>query len=251
MSEKTARPSMSPWTPLKNNRVFFFLWIATLVSNIGTWMHDVGAGYLATTLTSSAFVIALMQTAHSLPAFFLLLPSGALADILDRRLYLLTANIGMAIAACLLGVLTLTGIVTIWSLLLLTLIMGVGTAMVMPAWQSIIPEVVSRSDLSGAIALNTMGMNIARVLGALVAGVIIATLGPGAVFVTNSVTFTLIIIVLIRWKRKPLETQLPPEPLAPAVLTGLRYARHSAELRFSIYRSVGLGVEIGEGVGSI
>ena len=178
---------MSPWAPLKNNRIFFFLWIATLVSNIGTWMHDVGAGYLATTLTSSAFIIALMQTAHSLPAFFLLLPSGALADILDRRLYLLTANIGMAIAACLLGILTLTGIVTIWSLLLLTLIMGVGTAMVMPAWQSIIPEVVSRSGLSGAIALNTMGMNIARVLGALIAGVIIATLGPGAVFVTNSV----------------------------------------------------------------
>ncbi|MDG2176375.1 MAG: MFS transporter [Gammaproteobacteria bacterium] len=239
MSETVARPSMSPWTPLKNNRVFFFLWIATLVSNIGTWMHDVGAGYLATTLTDSAFIVALMQTASSLPAFFLLLPSGALADILDRRLYLLTANLGMAVAACLLGILTLTGIVTIWSLLLLTLCMGIGTAMVMPAWQSIIPEVVSRTDLSGAIALNTMGMNIARVLGALVAGVIIATLGPGAVFVTNSVTFTLIIIVLIRWKRKPLETQLPPEPLAPAVRTGLRYARHSPALRFSIYRSVG------------
>lgn len=239
MSEITAPPSMSPWTPLKNNRVFLFLWIATLVSNIGTWMHDVGAGFLATTLTDSAFIIALMQTATSLPAFFLLLPSGALADIFDRRLYLLTANIGMAIVAALLGILTLTGHVQVWSLLLITLLMGIGTAMVMPAWQSIIPEVVSKKDLPGGIALNTMGMNISRVLGAFIAGIILAAAGPGAVFVTNAVTFTLIIIVLIRWQRKPILSDLPPEPLVPAVKTGFRYARHSPALLFSIYRSIG------------
>jgi len=141
---------MSLWTPLKNNRVFFFLWIATLVSNIGTWMHDVGAGYLATTLTDSAFTIALMQTAHSLPAFFLLLPSGALADILDRRLYLLTANIGMAVAACLLGILTLTGIVTIWSLLLLTLIMGIGTAEELALAEVKADEAMTRTAVEGS-----------------------------------------------------------------------------------------------------
>jgi MFS family permease len=230
---------MSPWTPLRNNPMFFYLWIATLVSNIGTWMHDVGAGYLATELTTSRFIVALMQTATSLPAFFLLLPSGALADILDRRLYLMSANIGMALVAASLGFLTLTGLVTIWSLLFLTLCMGIGTAMVMPAWQSIIPEVVQRSDLGGAIALNTMGMNIARVLGALVAGIILAALGPGAVFITNAFTFIFIIIVLLRWQRKPPDTTLPPEPLRPAVKTGLRYARHSPALLATIYRGIG------------
>lgn len=230
---------MSPWTPLRNNRVFFYLWIATLVSNIGTWMHDVGAGWLVTSLTDSEFVVALMQTATSLPAFFLLLPSGALADILDRRLYLMSANIGMALVAVMLGVLTLTGNIEVWSLLLLTLMLGIGTAMVMPAWQSIIPEVVKRSDLGGAIALNTMGMNISRVLGAFIAGLIILAAGPGAVFVTNAVSFTFIIIVLLRWKRAAPETGLPPEPLVPAVKTGLRYARHSPALLSTIFRSIG------------
>ena len=239
MSETAVKPSMSPWAPLRNNRVFLFLWIATLVSNIGTWMHDVGAGWLVTSLTDSEFVVALMQTATSLPAFFLLLPSGALADIFDRRLYLLTANIGQATVAATLGLLTLSGLIEVWSLLLLTLMLGMGTAMVMPAWQSIIPEVVKRENLSGAIALNTMGMNISRVLGALVAGIIIAAAGPGAVFVTNAVTFTLIIIVLLRWKRQAPEVTLPPEPLIPAVRTGLRYARHSPALLFTIYRSIG------------
>ena len=109
----------------------------------------------------------------------------------------MTANIGQATVAATLGFLTLSGLIEVWSLLLLTLMLGIGTAMVMPAWQSIIPEVVKREDLSGAIALNTMGMNIARVLGALIAGIIIAAAGPGAVFVTNAVTFTLIIIVLL------------------------------------------------------
>ena len=178
-------------------------------------MHDVGAGYLATELTSSEFIVALMQTATSLPAFFLLLPSGALADILDRRLYLLAAVMGQTVVAALLGFLTLTGVVQVWSLLLLTLCLGIGTAMVMPAWQSIIPEVVERKDLSGAIALNTMGMNISRVLGAFIGGFIIAAAGPGAVFVTNAVTFAFIIFVLVRWKRVPPETTLPPEPLLP------------------------------------
>jgi len=239
MSQPAKTPPLSPWTPLKNNRVFLFLWIATLVSNIGTWMHDVGAGFLATELTTSTFVVALMQTATSLPAFFLLLPSGALADIFDRRLYLLTAVLFQTVVAATLGLLTITGLVEVWSLLTLTLCLGIGTAMVMPAWQSIIPEVVARSDLSGAIALNTMGMNISRVLGALFAGIILAALGPGAVFLTNALTFTFIIIVLIRWRRQPPETTLPPEPLVPAVRTGLRYARHSPALLSTIFRSIG------------
>ena len=239
MTDTAIKPSLSPWTPLRNSRTFFYLWIATLVSNIGTWMHDVGAGFLARDLTDSALIVALMQTATALPAFFLLLPSGALADIFDRRKYLLVANLGMTLTAAFLGLLTVTGYVQIWSLLLLTLMMGIGTAMVMPAWQSIIPEVVNREDLPGGIALNTMGMNISRVLGAFVGGLILAAAGPGFVFLTNAVTFTLIIIVLLRWKRKPPDTTLPPEPLVPAVRTGLRYAIHSQPLLFSIYRSIG------------
>ena len=202
-------------------------------------MHEVAAGYLIAELTTSEFYVALLQTALTLPAFFLLLPSGALSDIFDRRGYLLSANIGMTFVALVLGLLTLAGVIQVWSLLSLTILMGIGTAMLMPAWQSIIPEVLPREDLRGGIALNTMGMNISRVLGAFIGGNILAFSGPGAVFVLNAITFSFIILVLFRWRRNPPESSLPPEKFSTAVITGLRYTRYSAPLRASIYRSIG------------
>lgn len=238
MDTVAATSSPSPWSPLRI-KTFRYLWLATLVSNIGTWMHEVGAGWLMSELTTSAVLISLMQTATSLPAFFMLLPSGALSDILDRRLYLLSANLGMAVVAVVLGILTVGGLINPLLLLILTLLLGAGTAMIMPAWQSIIPEVVPREELRGAIGLNTLGMNVSRVLGALIAGGIIALAGSGVVFICNALTFIFIIGVLIRWKRVPAETQLPPEQFFPAVRTGLRYTRHSPALQATIFRSIG------------
>jgi MFS family permease len=236
MSQATV--SSSPWSPLKI-RTFKWLWLATLVSNIGSWMHETGAGWLITTLTDSPVIVALLQTATSLPAFFILLPSGALSDILDRRRYLMTGNIGMACVATVIGFLTLSGLINEWMLLALTLMMGMGTAMIMPTWQSIIPEVVPRSELQSAIGLNTMGMNISRVIGALIAGTIIAFLGTGVVFVFNALSFLFVIFALWQWKRVPPETRLPPEKFASAILTGLRYTRHSPALQATIFRSIG------------
>jgi MFS family permease len=230
--------SPSPWAALRNS-TFRWLWLATLVSNVGSWMHEVGAGWLMTTLTDSTVMVALMQTATSLPAFFILLPSGALSDIVDRRKYLLTANFGRLIVASILAVMTLTGVIKDWSLLVFTLLLGINIAMIMPTWQAIIPEVVQRSDLQGAVGLNTLGMNISRVLGSLIAGVIIAWSGSGAVFVCNAVSLLFIITVLLRWERAKPETTLPPERFWPAVMTGLRFTRHSPALQATIYRSVG------------
>jgi len=230
--------STSPWSPLKI-KTFKWLWLATLVSNTGSWMHETGAGWLISTLTESPVVVALLQTATSLPAFFILLPSGALSDILDRRSYLITGNIGMACVATIIGFLTLTGLINAWMLLGLTLFMGMGTAMIMPTWQSIIPEVVPRSELQSAIGLNTMGMNISRVIGALVAGTIIAFLGTGLVFVFNAISFLFVIFALKQWKRVPPETKLPPEKFRAAIMTGLRYTKHSPALQATLFRSVG------------
>jgi len=230
--------STSPWSPLRIS-AFRWLWLATLVSNIGTWMHEAGAGWLITTLTDSPVTVALLQTATSLPAFFILLPSGALSDILDRRKYLLSGNIGMGLVAATLGVLTLSNLINAQGLLILTLMMGIGTAMIMPTWQSIIPEVVPRSELQAAIGLNTLGMNISRVIGALIAGAIIAVLGSGVVFVFNAISFLFVIYALLRWKRVPVETRLPPERFINAISTGLRYTRNSPALLATIYRSVG------------
>jgi MFS family permease len=234
----TTAMSNSPWSPLKI-QTFKWLWLATLVSNTGTWMHETGAGWLITTLTDSPVVVALLQTATSLPAFFILLPSGALSDILDRRRYLMTGNIGMACVAITIGFLTVTGMINAWSLLVLTLLMGMGTAMIMPTWQSIIPEVVPRSELQSAIGLNTMGMNISRVIGSLIAGAIIAFLGTYMVFVCNALSFLFVIVALWQWKRVPPETKLPPEKFTAAIRTGLRYTRHSPALQATIFRSIG------------
>ncbi len=231
-------PSPSPWAALRNS-TFRWLWLATLVSNVGSWMHEVGAGWLMTTLTTSPVMVALMQTATSLPAFFILLPSGALSDIVDRRKYLLTANVGRLVVAGILAVLTLTGLIGEWSLLVFTLLLGINLAMIMPTWQAIIPEVVQRSELQGAVGLNTLGMNISRVIGSLIAGAIIAVSGPAAVFVCNAVSLLFIITVLVRWQRVQPETALPPERFWPAVMTGLRYTKHSPALQATIYRSVG------------
>jgi len=235
---QTLGPATSPWSALRIS-TFRWLWLATLVSNIGSWMHEVGAGWLMATLTTSPVMVALMQTATSLPAFFILLPSGALSDILDRRKYLLSANISRFVVALLIAALTLGGLIGPWSLLFFTLFFGINIAMVMPTWSAIVPELVPRSELQGAIGLNTLGMNISRVLGSLIAGVIIAWSGSGAVFVCNALCLVFIITVLLRWKRVPPETTLPPERFTSAILSGLRFTRHSTALKHTIYRSVG------------
>src|SRR5690606_25118937 len=131
----------SPWAALRNS-TFRWLWLATLVSNVGAWRHEGGASWLMTTLSASPVMVALMQTATSLPAFFILLPSGALSDIVDRRKYLLAANLGRLLVAGILAVLTLIGLIGQWSLLIFTLLVGINIAMIMPTWQAIIPEVV-------------------------------------------------------------------------------------------------------------
>lgn len=125
-------------------------------------MHEVGAGWLKTTLTISPIIVSLLQTATTLPAYFLLIPSGTLPDILDRRRYLMIANISMCLTAVFIAVLTLSCNINEWLLLLLTLVLGIGVAMSMPTWQSIIPEVIPRSELQGAIGVNSLGMNVSR-----------------------------------------------------------------------------------------
>jgi len=185
----------SAWSPFRLP-VFRALWIATLVSNIGTWMHDIGAGWLMTTLSPSPVMVALVQTATTLPVFLLALPAGALADIIDRRRHLIVTQVFMAITAGCLAVIALTGITTPWMLVALTFAMGLGTAMTMPAWAAIVPELVPRSELPAAIALNSMGINVARAIGPAIAGVIVSVAGSGAVFALNTLSFVEVIAVL-------------------------------------------------------
>ena len=142
-----ANSSNSSFSPLKN-KLFRALWLATVASNIGTWMHDVGAGWMMTSLSTDPFMVALVQAATSLPMFLFALPSGVLADIIDRRKYLLFAQFWMLITAALLSAMAFVGMVTPEILLAATFFLGVGAAMAAPPFQAIVPDPVSYTHLT-------------------------------------------------------------------------------------------------------
>ncbi|AIS12497.1 MFS transporter [Pseudomonas chlororaphis subsp. aurantiaca] len=229
--------SLSPWSPLKHG-LFRGLWLASIASNIGTWMHEVGAGWLMTSLSASPMTVALVQVAAAAPMFFLALPAGALADIVDKRRYLLLVQGWMASVAMLLAFLTLSGLMTVPLLLLLTLAMGIGTALMMPAWSALTPELVPAGELPAAIALSSVGTNVARAVGPAIAGVLVSLAGPWATFAVNALSFFAVIAVLACWRREPKVAVLPAERLFSAIRVGWRYARSSQPLQRVLIRTL-------------
>lgn len=225
------RPLASP--------MFRALWIATIVSNVGTWMHDVGAGWLMTSLSPDPLMVALVQAATTFPMFALALPAGALADIVDRRRLLIAAQLFGLIGAAGLALITLAGFTTAWVLLVFTAVIAVGAAFSAPAFQAIVPELVQPKALQQAVALNSLGVNIARAIGPALGGVIIAASGPAAVFAVNALSVVGVIIVLVRWRRAAPERHLPAEHMVGAMRAGLRYAMRAPELQVVLIRSVG------------
>lgn len=209
-----------------------------MVSNVGTWMHEVGAGWLMVTLTTDPLMVALVQVATVLPVFFLALPAGALADILDRRRYLVGVQAWMLACALLLGITTLAGFTHAWLLLALTFALGSGAAMMTPAWAATVPELVPRDELQPAVALNSLGVNLARAIGPALAGVVVAAAGPAAAFLFNAVSFLGVMTVLARWKREPSSSTLPAERFFGAMRAGMRYVRQAHALQSVMLRAV-------------
>ncbi|HTN11597.1 MAG TPA: MFS transporter, partial [Acetobacteraceae bacterium] len=158
--------------PLRH-KLFRMLWTANLVVAMGVWMQNTGAGWLMTTLAPDALTVSLVQAATILPVFLLALPAGALADTIDKRLFIVGTQSWMLAAAALLAVLTFAGLTGAWSLLALTFAIGAGSAMNSPAWGSVMAEVVPRQDLAQAIALNSVGFNLARAIGPAIAGFLV------------------------------------------------------------------------------
>jgi MFS family permease len=236
-----AKPTTG-WAPLRRP-LFRDRWLASLVSNVGTWMQDTAGTWLMAVLTSSPLLIALMQTAASLPILLLGFLAGATADILDRRRLLILWQAWMLGSVALLSVLTLAGHLSPFMLLALTFLLNVGSAMNNPAWQAIIPELVPHSELPDAITFNSAAFNLARAVGPAAGGLVVAAFvsanrGAGVVFVINAVSFVAVILVLYRWKRTPLyKSALPAERLFGAMRAGLRYIRHSPTLRAVLART--------------
>lgn len=218
--------------------IFRWLWLALLFSTIGSWMHETGAGWLMTTLAPDPVMVALVQAANLLPTFVLALPAGALADIVDRRRFLLFSLSWLMVCAGILGVLTVTGNITAWGLLGMTLAMGTGMAMMMPAFSALVPDLVPRRELAAAVTLNGIAFNVSRAIGPLLAGVLVAASGPGLVFLVNSASYLGVIVVLYLWRNERQPSALPSERFFGAIRVGLRYARQSTGLQVVIARGI-------------
>jgi len=225
----------SPWAPLREP-LFRSLWGAAVISYVGTWMQNVGAGWLMTQLTMCPLMVSLVQAASTLPVFLVILPAGALADMMDRRRLLLITQGWMVAAAALLGVFTLLEHVTPWILLLFTFVMGLGAVMNDPAWQAITPEVVSAKQHAHAVALNSVGFNVARAVGPALGGLVIAIAGSGFAFLLNAASFFGVIFFLYRWSRPHFE-DMETGHVHAAILTGLRYARSAPVVRCVLIRT--------------
>jgi MFS family permease len=223
----SARPPVqgSTLAPLREP-LFRSLWFAAVISYIGTWMQNVGAGWLMTQLTMSKpeapLMVGLVQAATTLPVFLVILPAGALADMVDRRRLLLMTQAWMVVSAGLLGISTLLGYVTPWTLLVFTFILGLGSVMNDPAWQAITPEVVCAENHAPAVALNSVGFNVARAIGPALGGLVIAATNSGVAFLMNAASFFGVIFFLYRWKRAKLEAPRS-DRVVDSMRAGLRY----------------------------
>lgn len=234
MSERPGKPSA--FAPFRK-RTFAILWTAALIANIGTWFRDVANGWTMTELAPDPAMVALVQAATTLPVFLFSLPAGALADLVDRRrlllgiqVFLAATSVGLALAATL-------GLMTPWLLLGLVFAGGLATAFMGPAWQSMVPEIVPREDLRPAIALNSLGVNIARAIGPALGGLIVATSGAALAYWMDAASYLLILVALLCWKRAKLISALPPERFGPAMATGLRYVSASPDMRRTLFRA--------------
>jgi len=237
-----ANPVPSGFAPLRI-RLFRDRWIASTISGIGTWMQDTAGTWLMTSLTASPLLIALMQTAASLPVLLFGLLAGATADIFDRRKLLIFWQSWMLCSVAILALLTFIGHISPWALLAFTFLLNIGSAMNNPAWQAIVPELVPREQIPDAVSLNAASNNLARAVGPALGGLLVAAfqrvyIGAGSVFLLNALSFAAVIWVLINWKRTPLfKSALPSERIAGSILTGLRYVRYSPELQASLTRA--------------
>ncbi|PXW63409.1 MFS transporter [Chelatococcus asaccharovorans] len=230
-------PPPGGFAPLRRP-VFAVLWVATVLGNTGTFMRDVASAWLVTDLSSSPTAVAAVQAAGMIPVFLLAIPAGVLSDILDRRRFLIAIQIMLGCVSATLMLLAYTGLMSISLLIGLTFTGGIGAALMGPTWQSIVPELVPRSELKAAVALNSLGINIARSIGPAAGGFLLAAFGATVTYGADVASYLVVVAALLWWKRpKNAEDDLG-EHFAGAFRAGLRYARASRELHIVLFRAL-------------
>jgi predicted MFS family arabinose efflux permease len=226
----------SPWSPFRHAS-FSVVWGATVISNIGGWMYSAASGWLMTDLNPDPFIVSMVQAATTLPIFLFALPAGALADIVDRRKFLIVTEVLYTTVAAIFAAIVWFGAATPGNLLLFTFLMGVGAALTAPVWQSIVPQLVPRQDLSPAVAANSVGVNVSRAVGPALGGLMVARIGIAAPFWFNAVSNLAVIAALLWWHPPEKAARLPVERFGSAIRVGFRHARNNPHLRATLVRA--------------
>lgn len=224
------------------HRIYRDIWIASLGSNFGGLIQSVGASWLMVSLHASPGVISLVQAATTLPIMLFALMAGAIADNADRRKVMLAAQLFLFLVSVALTVTAWFGALSPISLLAFTFLIGCGSAFNGPAWQSLVGEMVPRIEIPAAVALNSVGFNLARSVGPAIGGVIVASLGAVAAFAVNALSYIGLLAVLARWKPVIQPSPLPPERLASAMGAGIKYVMMSPNIGVVILRGAAFGV---------
>jgi MFS family permease len=223
-------------------RTYRRIWSASVISNFGQLILGVGAAWEMTRLTTSAGMVALVQSALMAPLMLVSVPAGAIADMFDRRRIAIVGLSFATVCAAVLTILALSGHTTPWILLAFCSLIGAGVALYSPAWSASIGEQVSADHLPAAIALGSISYNLARSFGPAVGGVIVLAVGAKGAFLTNALAYLPLLGAFVTWRRQHIAPRLPPERIDRAILGGARYALHSSPVRAAMVRACAFGL---------
>lgn len=237
-------PQTKPTSALApfESRTFRSIWFASMSSNFGGLIQGVGAAWMMTSISDSANMVALVQASNTLPIMVLSLFAGAVADSFNRRRVMLTAQAFMLCVSATLALVAFSGLMTPWLLLTFTFLVGCGGALNNPSWQASVGDIVPRQHIGSAVALNSVGFNITRSVGPAIGGAIVATAGAAGAFFINALSYTPLLIVLLRWKPETTVSALPRESLGSAISTGLRYVAMSPNIGKVLLRAFIFGL---------
>ncbi|CAN7626844.1 MFS transporter [Rhizobium sp. LjRoot98] len=230
------KPSGGSFAPLRQS-VFAVLWAATVLGNTGSFMRDVASSWLMTDLSAAPAAVAMVQAAGTLPIFLLAIPAGVLSDILDRRKFLIAIQLLLASVSISLMLLSYMGMLSVSALIGLTFLGGIGAALMGPTWQAIVPELVPREDVKSAVALNSLGINIARSIGPAAGGLLLAAFGAAVTYGADVASYILVIAALLWWPRAKNADDALSENFLGAFRAGLRYTRASRPLHVVLLRA--------------
>ncbi|MCP1470976.1 MFS family permease [Sphingobium sp. OAS761] len=241
MGSETDQPIHAAPSPF-SIPIFRAIWLSSLGSNFGGLIQSVGAAWMMTSLSASPVLIALVPAATTFPIMLLSLWAGAVADNLDRRKVMIACQAFMLFVSAALAATAWAGLVTPWLLLGFTFLIGCATAINGPAWQASVGDMVPRAHLPSAVALNSMGFNLARSVGPALGGVIVAAAGAAAAFLVNAISYLGLLGVLLRWRPELPPKLLPRERLGVAMLAGISYVSMSPNIKLVLMRSAAFGI---------